>query len=153
VLLESFYSGLKGKRGFTLVELLIVIILISIILAVATSLFFKWKQRNDVETSVRKLYAEIQHQRTRAFLEKMPITIRARGKEVEILTPASRTTLELSAPFSGTLTIDEKGIFDSGSIVFTGNLELSPAVSCVIANKVRLRLGKTVEEDGTRKCR
>lgn len=151
--MESSFSGLRGKRGFTLVELLVVLAIVSILLAIGVKFFVKWRLKNNVETSIKKLYAEIQHQRNRAFLEKTPVTIKVDGKEVEISTPSSTTTLELSAPFSGTLTVDEKGIFDSGSIVFTGDLDLSPSVSCVVANKVRLRLGKTVEEDGKRKCK
>ena len=150
--MESCSSGLKGKRAFTLIELLIVIVIFSILLAIGIKYYREWKLRNDVETSIKALYAEIQYQRNRAFIEKKPVKIEVNGKEAVITTPASTTTLKLSAPFSGTLTIDSKGIFDSGSIVFTGNLKLSPSVSCIVANKVRLRLGKTVEKSGKRVC-
>jgi prepilin-type N-terminal cleavage/methylation domain-containing protein len=58
---------LKGHKGFSLIELLIVIGLISILLAIAMPAFWTWMVKYDVEAQVRKLYGDLTTARAQAM--------------------------------------------------------------------------------------
>jgi prepilin-type N-terminal cleavage/methylation domain-containing protein len=56
-----------NKRGFTIVELIVVIAIMSILLAMAFLSYKDIQQRNDVEQKVKIMYAELMNVRIRAM--------------------------------------------------------------------------------------
>jgi len=59
-----------GKRGFSLIELIIVIGLIAIMLSLATIEFGTWQRKSIVERYTKELYSDIQDARMKAAFTK-----------------------------------------------------------------------------------
>jgi len=150
--LVGYCSGWKGKRkGFTLVELIVIFIIVAILAGIAFFSYKKWRLRLDVENSARKLYAEVERYRMQAFTQKVPVNITVLDRKVIVSVNGTTKSFELSAPYRGSVSIDVKGLLSPGSIVYTGPM-VGAKVSCLKMNKVRVRLGQTVEENGKRVC-
>ena len=145
------------RRAFTLFELIVVILIVAILLGLGYSSYRKWQERNRVETATRRIYSEIEYQRTRAFSQRLRLQIVASDDELQVINldnPNDKKVIKLGAPFSGTVTIDQKGLLNSASIVYEGDLNLHPSVSCVVTNGVRVRMGQTyIDSRGVRRCR
>jgi type IV fimbrial biogenesis protein FimT len=63
------------ERGFSLIELLIVIALIAILLAIATIDFGTWSRKYQVERQTREMYADIMQARISALQRKQRVGI------------------------------------------------------------------------------
>ena len=70
-----------NRRGFTLVEMIIVMAIIAILLAVSTIAFNRWVNRNKVETQFKTMYADLMTARSQALYNK-----NGTGKSVIITT-------------------------------------------------------------------
>ncbi len=60
----------KVALGFTLLELIIVITIMSIILAVGIPSFMKWKEKYEVESDTKSIFLLLSEARRRSFFEK-----------------------------------------------------------------------------------
>ncbi|RKQ64015.1 prepilin-type N-terminal cleavage/methylation domain-containing protein [Thermovibrio guaymasensis] len=145
------------RKAFTLFELIIVIVIMTVLLTLGYSSYTKWQKKIKVESATKRVYSEIEYQRMRAFSQKLRLKVVASDKELIVINlddPSDKKVIKLGVPFSGTVKIDEKGLLSSSSIVYEGDLNLHPSVSCVVTNGVRVRMGKTyVDSRGRRKCR
>lgn len=59
-----------NRRGFTMVEMLIVMAIIAILLAFSTIAFNNWVNRNKVETQFKTMYADLMAARSQALYNK-----------------------------------------------------------------------------------
>ena len=144
------------SKGFTFIELVVVIIIIGIALALGFIKYTKWSKRVGIERDTRFIYTLISRERMVALSEDKSLRIAVNNRIVRIkdLNTNKEKIIYLDNPFSGTISIYPKGIMSRGSIVFEGDLNLHPDVSCVVSDGLRLRMGQTyVDSTGKRRCR
>jgi prepilin-type N-terminal cleavage/methylation domain-containing protein len=60
-----------GRKGFSLIELLVTIGIISFLLAIATINFNQWIRRTNVEKEVKEIYADLMYVRQQALVTGM----------------------------------------------------------------------------------
>ncbi len=144
------------RRGFSFLELFVVILILGIILALGFVKYRLWLKKVNVERDTRLIYSVISKERMRAISESKSFRITAVDDElvVEDLSSGTKKVIPLNDPFSGTIDIYPKGVMSRDSIVFLGDLNLNPDVSCVVSDSLRLRMGRTyIDSRGKRKCR
>ena len=145
------------RKGLTLIELLVVIVILVVLISLGYPAFNRWYQKNRIESATRKIYSEIEYQRMRAYSQGLRLKLEATDKKLIVVNldnPNDRFVVDLGAPFSGVAYIDRRGILNSGSIIYSDELDSQPSLSCVIFNGVRVRMGKVVvDNEGRRKCR
>jgi prepilin-type N-terminal cleavage/methylation domain-containing protein len=147
------------NRGFSLVELLVVIGLIGIISAIATMNFNSWQIKTQIESQTRTLFASLNQARIDAMQHKLPRSIvlspnmytyrqyssenedRAAGTIVQTQ-PVANTLTEISGPADNITYFDVRGYTDD-----TGTIQLYPAgtsaaVDCVFVSTGRTNIGK-----------
>lgn len=144
------------SKGFTFIELVVVIIIVGFILALGFAKYTKWSKRVSVERDTRFIYTLISKERMVALSEGKSLKVSVNGNVIKIIDLNAKKIrdINLNNPFYGTIDIYPKGLMSRGSIVFQGNLSLHPDVSCVISDGLRLRMGQTyVDAKGKRRCR
>lgn len=96
-------------RGFTLIEVLVVIVIMAILMSIATMQFTTWSRKSQVERQVHELYADLQAARMDAAFTK-------RNNEME---------------FTATQVIFRRysSAADPGTIVQTKNLPMNIAIN------------------------
>jgi type IV fimbrial biogenesis protein FimT len=60
-----------NRRGFTIVELVVVIAIIAILLTLATLAFNQWVRKSNIEREVKELYADLMYARQQALVTGM----------------------------------------------------------------------------------
>ena len=71
-----------GTRGFSLIELIVVMALIGILVSVATLDFNSWQRKSTVESQVKELYADIQDARMKAAFTKSAYRVEITSPQV-----------------------------------------------------------------------
>lgn len=144
------------RKGFTVFELVIVVVIVGILLTLGFVSYTRWNKKVSVEEDTRVIYTVINKERMRAISEGKSFKVTATDEElvIEDLTSGTSRVVPLSNPFSGEIDIYQKGIMSKNSIVFQGDLNLNPDVSCVTSDGLRLRMGKTyINSKGKRACK
>ena len=68
-------SGLRRMRGFTLLEMMIVMIIISVLAAIALPAFSDWRARQAVRSATQALLAQMKQARVLAVSENRSVSI------------------------------------------------------------------------------
>jgi prepilin-type N-terminal cleavage/methylation domain-containing protein len=160
-------SILKNEKGFTLLELIIVMILITIVSSIAILSYRSLGQRYEVERKVKQMYADMMNARVRAmqrgrdhFVSMPTGTTRYRIIEDTFTTPdgngqldANDTqitwqdvapfTITLSAPTMTLVQFNSKGLVSSTQtgwvrIVSTTDGEYD----CIVIDQIKTGMGK-----------
>ncbi len=82
-----------NERGFTLVELLIVVALIGILSGLATYEFKREQRKSIIEAEVRDMYTEIVNARLQSFYTKQPRAVIVSGTDFKVVDATSGATL------------------------------------------------------------
>jgi prepilin-type N-terminal cleavage/methylation domain-containing protein len=60
-----------GERGFTIVEVMVVVTIVGILLLLASLQFSSYAQKANIESQVRSMYADVMEARSQAMLQKV----------------------------------------------------------------------------------
>ncbi len=130
------------KRGITLIELLVIIVMIALLLSIAIPYYRDWRLRWSIESDAKDIYAFLQKARAIAFSQKRALTVIASGRRVCMNDgTADIDCINLNNSFTGTISITDRGVFNNSSIYYNGTADVNPAYSCVVATLTRVRLG------------
>jgi prepilin-type N-terminal cleavage/methylation domain-containing protein len=62
---------MKEERGFTLIELVVVVSIVMLLLAWGVPSYSTWKMKHDIETQMAQLYSDLQYTRMYAYGNKV----------------------------------------------------------------------------------
>lgn len=130
-----------GDRGFTLVELILAMAILSILAAVAINTFTSIRTSTSVGRDVNNMAAFLQKTRLTAFAQKTQIIVTVGTASI---TAPGVGSLGLENGFTGssaTFTINTRGMFNT-----TGNIRLTAAnpgaaADCIVISQTRIRQG------------
>lgn len=104
-------------RGFSLVELMVVLVLVGIMLTIATLNWQEMKVKSDTETQAKTLYADLASIRLQALYMKRPRSVRIDNQVFKVYSSADTT----GSPIE-TKKLTYKTVWNSSSILTTGKM-------------------------------
>ena len=106
--LNKLQHILKSPEGFTLIEIVMVLLIAGVIMAIAAPNFSKWKEKHEINGQAQKVYFDLMLARTTAI------------KSNNLVSVAFNTTSHTYSIHDDT---DSDGNQDSGEAIKTGSLE------------------------------
>ncbi len=137
------------KKGFTIVELLIVISIIGILTSIGIYNVVENLKKRNIEDDVNKIYSIIEKYRTLAFLEKKSFICKFDLTKKNFLIYDSNNNLidkvNLKDKFyfktGNSLIINTRGLLSGSSIKPVENLSSTPEYDCVAVDNTGIKLG------------
>jgi prepilin-type N-terminal cleavage/methylation domain-containing protein len=150
-----------STRGFTLVELIVVICIIGVLLALATLGFNAMQQKANIERVTREITTDLSNIRMSAMTQKMrhvvtfnprQYTVRRFSSDADIIgVEILRKDLSVDIMMLGgslivfnndTITIDDHGLSSSDFTIAVSPINTSATVNCITVSTVRINMGK-----------
>jgi len=144
----------NGSKGFTLVEILTVIVIISILLTIAPSMFTAYRQRTNLREAAGALAEDIKLAKQRAVAENVPYTItfdvnnnsyRIQGGTYDVtkkLGDFGKGIRILSQNYSGgnsgTITFQTRGTCSAGTIKLQNSINSELDIITTLMGKVTI---------------
>lgn len=140
-----------NERGFTLTEMLIVIVVIGILTGIAVYGFGKERLKSSIEAEVRDMYTEIVNARLQSFYTKQPRSVIVDGTLFKVIDTASSATLVEKTLIHPVVlnTTDTQLNFDRSGLTFgafssiciepAGN---SGAIDSIVISAAKINMGK-----------
>ncbi|HMK55146.1 MAG TPA: prepilin-type N-terminal cleavage/methylation domain-containing protein [Dissulfurispiraceae bacterium] len=161
---------LSNESGFTLTELLIVLVIIVLLLSIATLVFVDWNTKYNVESEIKGLYADIMSSRAGALTRNRMhfFQIGAAGTSYTVIADTDPAafgdgnantgndtvimTKNLAYPLTSSIGIPVSINFDSRGIiasfnpgeteVICVNSNANPDYNCLVVSQSRVSMGK-----------
>lgn len=148
------------NKGFSLIELIVVMVIIAILLAIVALNFSDWLQKAQVERQVKEMYSDIQGARMRAAFTKQRQSVEFGANSLafrrystlnDILgTSVTTKSLPLSitrsswiTPVDGRLEFDTKGVSTDANIkVICINNTVNAPYDALVITQTLINLGK-----------
>jgi prepilin-type N-terminal cleavage/methylation domain-containing protein len=149
------------SRGFTLIEVLVVIAIIGILSSIGTFQFSQYTTKSAIERQTREMYTDMIEQRSKALFEKKSRGVRVTASTFALYSSASDgdprvlngnpfVTTTLRYPIISNNYKDI--IFDTGGMLDTASSQSicvteanSASIDSIIVSETRIRLGKLKE--------
>lgn len=143
-----------NQRGFTIVEIMMVIGIMGILLTVATVQFSTYTRKAAVESQTRVLYSDLMEVRNKALFEKSNRLLKLQSATSYVIYGDSGTTVLETKPLkvpiiwtnSGDILFDTRGMLqnvDNKTICISD--ENGSPVDSIVISATRIRIGKLDE--------
>ncbi len=145
-----------SERGFTLVEMLMVIAIIGILTTIGTFQFSSYQKKSAIDSQTRIMYGDLMELRNKALFEKSNRLFRLKSttsyalyaSEDGTATPLETKTLKMPITWNGTADIifDTRGMLKdlSNKTICVVEENASP-VDSIVVSATRIQLGKLDE--------
>lgn len=139
-----------NNRGFSLVELVVIIAIIGILSAIGTFAFSQYSKKSQMANQTRLLYGDLMEYRIKALYEKKNWTFKMFNDRYEIYSSATTTVSPVTKVIFkhpvvtnvSEFSFDTQGMLSNfgGSICVASTNEAT--VDAVVISKTRVKLGK-----------
>ncbi len=139
--------------GFTLIEILVLIVILGIVFSLAIPSFTNWMAKYKIEEDTKKVYGFLQEARVKAFSEKIKLNVNVNNNQVCLQCDSSDSDcvssygsgsikcIELNFNFDGnTVNISRRGTFSGGPIFYPSANEAQ--YDCVRVSDIRVKMEK-----------
>lgn len=142
-----------NRSGFTLVEIMVVIGIISLLLSIGTIQFSRYTLKYETESQTRKLYSDLLEIRSRALFEKKSRAISLAAGSYSLYSSTDTTappvaTVTLKRPITNNgganIVFDTRGML-TGSQSICVSAENDAAIDSIVISMARVQMGKRKE--------
>ncbi len=132
-------------RGFSLIELLVVIVIMAILLGIGIPMILNWIEKAKIREDARKIYSLIQQGREKAFTEKMNLQVEINSGKICLKQQNNGknitcTKLNKTWQLNNSITISKRGIITGATIYYPS--ENDSPYDCVITSTTNVRMDK-----------
>ena len=137
-----------GERGFTIVEMLLVVLVIGILLSLAVLQFSSYAQKANIESPVRSIYADLMEARSQALLQKTGRSFGVSATQFTVYdgagTPIVQKALQypVTLDFSDRITFDTRGVADGTKTVCVEPAGNSATIDSIRITETMIQMGK-----------
>lgn len=144
-----------SPRGFTLIEVLLVIAVIGILASISMFQFAEFSKKSGIESQTRQLYADMMEQRSKALFEKRSRRVKVTASTFslyssDVLTGSPMAVSNPKYPIESDNYTDV--VFDTGGMLeAVSNQSIcvvetnSASVDSIVVSETRIRIGKKKE--------
>ena len=143
-------------KGFTLLELIVSITIISILSAIAVTAYTNWIKKVSIENDTKQIFALLSEARARAFAEKKVCGLIFDNKDVKLVCDTDMDNsitdetvtinkITLKNDFAKTFTyakFDKDGTASILGTIYVNDISTDPNYSCISISLTRTKMGK-----------
>lgn len=139
------------ESGFSLIELLVIIVVMGTLLAIGTLQFNQYNRKANIEGQVRTMYADLTKARSEALLQKKNRSFTVTGTEFTIYssvtavgTPIRQTTFKYPVAIDNTTTIsfNSQGMASATKTVCVDPAGNPAYIDSIVITETMIQLGK-----------
>ena len=137
-----------NNRGFSLIELIVVIAVIGTLLALVTLQFNSNSKKAGIESQVRSIYADVMDARSQALLQKVPRSVGVSSTQMKIFDGSGSVISQMefkhsvTFDFSSNVSFDTRGIADSPKTICIQPRGNPSLIDSIVITPTMIQMGK-----------